>query len=214
MDTIIATVSENYLVMVMPVFDVPYQHGASDVKATVSLSWGGGIVHRGFSSSCPFCLWMRDVQLDLGCNLFFFFLFFLAYTSQYVCVQTCVCVCVCVWLVTFKAHHRVCDVYDFLREREHRLLLKVWLRHSHSLHHQSAFVVFICLPLDTDSIPPLFCLLCSTAKMLCWGGDAEEQLGIQNSGYFKSWKFTMGINGITWALMGINWKFVKLQASL
>lgn len=29
----------------------------------------------------------------------------------------------------------------------------MWLRHSHSLHHQSAFVVFICLPSDTDSIP-------------------------------------------------------------
>lgn len=34
MDIIIATVSENCLVMVILVFDVPYQHGALDVKST------------------------------------------------------------------------------------------------------------------------------------------------------------------------------------
>lgn len=43
MDIIVATVSENCLVMVMLVFDVPYQRGALDVKkkkksATVRLS--------------------------------------------------------------------------------------------------------------------------------------------------------------------------------
>ncbi len=34
MNIIIATVSENCLVMVMQVFDVLYQHGALDVKST------------------------------------------------------------------------------------------------------------------------------------------------------------------------------------
>lgn len=33
MDIIIATARENYLVMVMLVFDVPYQRGALDVKS-------------------------------------------------------------------------------------------------------------------------------------------------------------------------------------
>lgn len=51
-------------------------------------------------------------------------------------------------------------------------------------------------------------------KCFAEGGDTEEQLGIRNSGYFQSWKFTVGINGITWALVGINGKFAKLQASL
>ncbi len=36
-------------------------------------------------------------------------------------------------------------------------------------------------------------------------------LGLQNSGNFQDWKLSMGINGNIWELMGINWKFAKLQ---
>ena len=35
-DIIVATVTENCLVMVMPDFDVPYQHGALDVESKMN----------------------------------------------------------------------------------------------------------------------------------------------------------------------------------
>lgn len=61
----------------------------------------------------------------------------------------------------------------------------MWLRHSHSLHHQSAFVVFICLPSDTDSIPHPSASAAPLSKCLAdgegwvdggleWGGRASH----------------------------------------
>lgn len=51
----------------------------------------------------------------------------------------------------------------------------MWLRHSHSLHHQSAFVVFICLPSDTDSIPHPSAFAAPLSKCLAdWGGGEER----------------------------------------
>lgn len=157
MDIIIATASENCLVMVMLGFDVPYQRGALDVKS--NCSWGDWIVHAAFSgcnlysSSCQFCLWMWKVPLDLRCRVFCdVYRSVCAYVSVYVIAS-------CSWL---------CGVYGFVTEST-SLLLKVWLRHSHSLHHRSAFVVFICLPSDTDSIPPPSASVAPLPKCLAEG---------------------------------------------
>lgn len=39
-------------------------------------------------------------------------------------------------------------------------------------------------------------------------------LGLQNSGNFHGWKFSMGINGNIWDLMGINWEIAELHINL
>lgn len=189
MDIIVATVSENCLVMVMLVFDVPYQRGALDVKkkkkksATVRLSWGGCIRHWTFSSSnlcsysCPFCLWMWEVQLD-----FYDAVCFLVCISVYACMCACLYVVgscqICLW---------ECGVYEFVRERAPAFIKSVAPALTFT-PPPKCFVVFICLPSDTDSIPPPSASTAPLPKCLAEGETVSqlcshwstEQLKIHN----------------------------------
>lgn len=89
---------------------------------------------------------------------------------------------VCVCCVLFKGC-QVCLFFFFeymvcmnLWEREHHPLLKVWLRHSHSLHHQSALWCLSASPRTPTAslllLPPL--LRCQTASLT--GGAYVSQL--------------------------------------
>lgn len=138
MDIIVATVSENCLVMVMLVFDVPYQRGALDVKKKKKaqlLDWveeaASDIEH---SAAATFALTAARFVCECGRFSWIFMM-----QSVFWCVSVCTraCVLACMWLEVVRSvsENVVCMN---LWEREHQPLLKVWLRHSHSLHHQSA----------------------------------------------------------------------------
>ena len=75
-------------------------------------------------------------------------------------------VCVCAFVSVWR-------VYESVYAREHQPLLKVWLRHSRSLHHQSALWCLSASPRTPTASPPLF-LSASTApppKCLAEGGE-------------------------------------------
>ena len=80
----------------------------------------------------------------------------------------CACVHICVMYLLGRCQMClcVCGVYESVREST-SLLLKVWLRHSHSLHHQSALWCLSASPRTPTAslllLPPL--LRCQNASL-------------------------------------------------